>query len=69
MRLYHVWSEGYRITGNSASAHYHGNVIAHSFRDACNKLMGDSKFYNSKKLTYWACSLFDNEADARKAFG
>ena len=68
-RIYEIWSEGYAATGECGKATFHGRVRARSFGAACEKIFrGDSNF-NSKELSYWACKLFDNEKDARRAFG
>lgn len=71
-RDWEVWAEGYAATGESGGATLLGHAIARTFREACDKVAGelsDPKLYNSKQLTYWGCRLYDNEADARKAFG
>lgn len=66
---YEIWSEGYRITGNSSGATYHGTEKASSFAEACDKFFIEDEYYRSSTLTYWACRLFDNEEDARKNYG
>ena len=74
MKIYKIWSEGWSATGGSSGALLHGTQIANSFREACNiffsKKENDERGdYDSKYLTYWGCSLFDNEKDARRSFG
>lgn len=73
-----VWSEGYLATGMEgipATAQFHGKFNGETFRDACDKwaetLSDDysKSCYDGERLTFWACRLFDNEADARKSFG
>lgn len=67
--IWQIWCEGYRITGNSNVAQLLAVVEAPTFRAACEtKFFGDKDF-NSEALTYWGCRLFDNELDARRAFG
>lgn len=76
-RVYEVWSEGYAATGERGSATYEGSVFADNFIEACEKVAGDKldrgtdgklHMYNGRPQI-WACEMFDNEADARKAFG
>jgi len=70
LTVIHVWCEGYRVTGDSSKATYHGHCRATSFQDACDHIFKDSHYYYNKvSLTYWGCRLFDNEADARRKFG
>lgn len=72
MNEYQVWMEGYSITGVSCNAKYYGTFKGTTFRDACD-LCFDSKehkqYYNSERLTYWGCRLFDNGNDAVKLCG
>lgn len=68
-RYFLIWMEGYAATGEQAGATSHGPVAAHSFREACEKHFKNDPNFNKKELTYWGCRLFDNAADARKAFG
>jgi hypothetical protein len=60
-------------TGNEAKAKLIGTVDADTFAEACEKLMAEPPYndgnFNPEHLTYWSCRLFDNEADARNAFG
>lgn len=69
LREIHVWAEGFRTTGEQGYATYHGHCRAVSFRDACDYLFKDHSDYDAAHATLWACRLFDNETDARKAFG
>jgi len=72
MKYWSVWSEGYRATGEHGTATFHGNFEADTFAEACQRwaaTTSDPKQFNAERLTYWACRLFDNEADARKSFG
>ena len=68
-KVFEIWSEGYAITGGRGKALFHGKIKATSFKEACDILFDDDKFYNPENLTYWGCKLFDNETDARKSFG
>ena len=42
MKKFEVWSEGYRATGESAGAQFHGEAMAENFIEACEKVLGDS---------------------------
>jgi hypothetical protein len=68
MPKFNVWVEGYQD-----EARLVGTVEAPTFADACADLMSKPPWndgnFDREKLTYWGCGLFDNEADARKAFG
>lgn len=67
---YEIWSEGYRATGDSAGACFHGRIYASSFKEACIKYFGiDNIYFNEDNLTFWGCHLYDNEQKARKNFG
>jgi len=72
MQEFEIWSEGYVVTGDEGQAHYHGTVLAETFKKACIFLFDNDehkKFFDPERMTHWGCRLFDNEADARKAFG
>ena len=74
MNNYEIWMEGYSCTENYSGARYEGKFEADTFREACNLWAetldsADRRFYNKDHLTFWGCKLFDNEADARRAFG
>jgi len=69
---YEVWSEGYVVTGNQDTAKLWGTVEAESFQKACDYMFeskNNRKYYRPETLEIWGCRLFDNETDARKAFG
>lgn len=77
--IFEIWSEGYRATGESGTAHLHGKEEATSFEEALLlHALRNEEFYKyldhkpsskGSNYTYWACRLFDNEKDARKSFG
>jgi len=71
MQEFSIWSEGYSATCECAPAMFHGRVKASTFRDACDEYFKDNEYYDSENLSLllWGCRLFDNETDARKAFG
>jgi len=64
-----VWVEGYSTTGDCDRAQLVGEVQADSFESACKELLSGNSCFDPNKLTLWGCKLFDNETDARKAFG
>lgn len=59
--------------GHSSGAVRLGSESGNSLREACDALAAkDSEFrelYDPERMAYWGCKLFDNEKDARKAFG
>lgn len=72
MKEFEIWSEGYAVTGNSAEATYFGTSKGKDFREACRNFFSkrdDRNQFDYKAMTYWGCRLFDNEGEARKAFG
>jgi hypothetical protein len=67
-----VWMEGYRATGDQSPARYLGEWPGETFSDACAAWADSTRSsgsFDRERLTYWGCRLFDNEQDARKAFG
>ena len=68
-KIFEIWSEGYIMPGGIGTAQLHDKIKANSFKEACDILFDGDRFYNPKNLTYLGCKLFDNETDARKAFG
>lgn len=73
MPKFEVWVEGYRATGDSGTAMYWGTFEAENFDDACTQAVNngehDAYYFDAARLMYWGCRMFDNETDARKAFG
>jgi hypothetical protein len=74
-RLWNVWTEGYRVTGNRQSAVFHGRYSGVTFQDALMRFRDSledkktQKLVNIRNGTFWGCRFFDNEADARESFG
>jgi hypothetical protein len=75
-KVFEIWSEGFRATGDIGTAHKHGEQEGEDFADACRKQFADDppndwgrSDFDPDRLTYWGCRLFDNEADARERFG
>ena len=70
---YEIWSEGYRITGNSSGAWKMGEAEGGTFEEACQAFMKGYEYadvrYDSKHNTFWACRLFPTEEQARESFG
>jgi len=70
--LWAVWSEGYSTNSDRSAAQRMGVYEADSFQEACDifgKQADMPELYDSVKLTYWGCRLFDNETDARALYG
>jgi hypothetical protein len=72
-REYEVWVEGFSAMEQKGQAGVFGRITTGSFKEACILLARDmpeaERYFNQERLTWWGCRLFDNEADARKAFG
>lgn len=77
---YNIWMEGCETMEGKTPASFVESVEASSFQEACdkcklNKIIIDDpcykgyNLYDSKRLSFWGCRLFDNEIDARKSFG
>lgn len=70
-----IWSEGYAATGQASDATFHGEFEGETFRDAVAAFQKSLSSKYSRQcvdlnnLTFWGCSFFDNEEDARKSFG
>jgi hypothetical protein len=76
MKTFQVWVEGYQVTGDSGTHRLAGTVEAETFQEACDIVFSDStkseywrECYNSEKLKFWGCRLFDNATEAAEAFG
>ena len=78
MKTYEIWIEGYECTGQSSGALFKGIYEGNSLKEAClNKAIKDPDFAKYLKCapgkngrcSYWGCTIFDNEKDARKLFG
>lgn len=72
-KLYDIWAEGYADNGGCAGAIRLGSARGKTFKDACKIFAEEEEsfrqYFDEESMTYWGCSLFDNEADARKSFG
>jgi hypothetical protein len=69
-----IWAEGFKSAGVSGEAVFCGTVPSGlSLKKSCRKLAEEdpafSDYFNSSKMTYWGCKIFDNEKAARKSFG
>ncbi len=73
MKTYQVWLEGFAVTGQQQDAQFIGEIEAETFNQAIQNLLKqkdwDTSYLNLDSQTYYGCRFFDNEADARKAFG
>jgi len=74
-----LWVEGYAATGEHGTARYLGMAEADSFNEAVLKWNkehnADGRWgnlgysLNHDRYSLWGCRIYDNEKDARKAFG
>jgi len=77
MKMWQLWEEGYRVTGESSGARSLGEWPGETFVDACNawdkatnKASGPYYSIGDDGIPrYWGCRIFDNEDDARASFG
>ena len=75
-RTYHVWSEGFSVTGMYQPDFFMGSYDAYSFREACMKAMRDNdyseedikEYYDPKKNSYWGCSFYEQAPDAKPKY-
>ena len=67
LKKYEIWREGMRATGEELTAHCHGSTLAHSFLEACKKILPFP--FDEENMTAYGMRLFDNEEDARREFG
>jgi hypothetical protein len=72
-KTFEIWVEGFATYGESGEAQYLGHNVGNTFQEACENALKDNKwdmsYYNPATNTYWGCSFYDNEQDARKWFG
>ncbi len=76
MKIFKIWLEGYAVTNGHRNASYYGEMEGYNFQDACDVLFrADPDWntydqdYDSVNLTLYGHRLFDNEKQAREAFG
>lgn len=69
LKEWEIWCEGYGHHQHPVQAFQQGTHIGYSFRDACSRYYVKLAGYDHQALTFNGRKLFDNEADARKAFG
>lgn len=76
LKLFEIWIEGYVVPECHAKAEMLGTQEAETFIQACDlfvenhpKYKGSYRKGKDGNPIYWGCRLFDNEIDARKAFG
>ena len=71
--LYDVWMEGFRATGESATAQHIGSARGTTFEEACRTLLRAghslSEHYDSTRNSVWGCRLYPTEMEARRTFG
>lgn len=77
---FNLWVEGYAATGEHGTAKLLGTVEAESFNEAVLKWNSENNTdgrkwgnlgydLNYDRHSLWGCRIYDNERDARKAFG
>lgn len=69
-----IWMEGYRATGEHGTAQLIGRGNGNTFEEVIQDYMRKDPEHGIRRTqnggyAIWACELFDNEEDARKAFG
>lgn len=75
MKTIDIWMEGFAATGQHQKASKIGTYKAQDFDGAVKQYMKQHPDrvqwdrYGPGKHAIWACRLFDNEKQARKAFG
>lgn len=74
VREFEIWMEGYTATGEHETAQMIGKGTGSTFDEAVKDYMSKNpkngiEENGRSSWSIWACSLFDNEADARKSFG
>jgi hypothetical protein len=73
-RTYHIWQEGAQMQGGGFDASYVGKITVDmgiSFVTACQifHINFPDDTYSPTSNRIWGCRLFDNEDDARQAYG
>jgi len=69
MRLYDIWREGYRCSGNESKAEYVVTILASSFKEACRIHYSLDRDFDIERLTVWGCRLYSTEEEARASYG
>ena len=76
MKVFEIWAEGYIVPECHARAMLMGRQEAETFEQACDlffeNLTENRDCYRKREdgtPVFWGCRLFDNEADARIAYG
>jgi hypothetical protein len=79
MAKYEIWLEGHVATGTSSKAKrinrdgettlWEGENFKTAVINALLELKWDMSYYNDECNSFWACGFYDNEQDARRAFG
>lgn len=68
MKQFEIWSEGYSATGGSSGPIYFGKSHGQTFREACDNFAKSNpafaRYYDSDRLTHWACRLYDSMDNA-----
>lgn len=72
-RIYEIYSEGYRATGQESGYTFHGVSKGKSFIDAVKNFKGFSNpellVIRKTTASYWGCKLFSTANAAKRSFG
>ncbi len=77
-QIWEIWTEGWCATGCEGipqEAKFHGKFEGKTFTDAIRSFRDSlddeysRSFVDMKNQSFWGCRFYDNETDARKAFG
>jgi len=72
---YEIWSEGFSVIEEHASARFEGVFEGETFMDAYLDMVKQQyganppDYVKLNEPVIWGCRCFDNEIDARKSFG
>ena len=68
-RLYEIWSESYKATGEKSLANYHATIRGTSFKDACKNYAKANEDFNeyfiASSMTLWGCRLYPDQNSAQ----
>lgn len=69
MKNWDIWCEGFKETLGKGKAWYVGTATGPTFKEACEIKFGKNENYNLEYNSINGSKLFDNETEARKAYG
>lgn len=62
-KMWEIWAEGYETNSEYQGPYKQGEILAASFKEACEKWYKDDSYYNSNTNTYWGMRLYPNETE------